>query len=517
MIYNLPLRHKITAIAVTTTAIVLMLASVLFIALEVNSYRRALVLELTTSADITSTNSTAAIRFGDRAAAQETLAALGKRPNIVSASIFTPGGRLFAHYGETVTPGNGNETRAPNEVADAALWRESGTLYEMIWTLRSVDLYGPISHDGDIIGAIHIRSNLAQFFTTIKIYVGVILLMIALAVALAWLLAARLQRHVTRPIHDLLDTMRAVTDQRDYSLRVREQGRDELGAVVDGFNAMLATTEEYEGELNAARYDAEAANRMKSEFLAHMSHELRTPLNAILGFSDFMLIEPLGPLGHRKYREYTEDIRGGGRHLLGVINDILDLSKIEAGATELSEEVFDAEALINECGRLLRERALNAGVDLRIDLEPGLPNLYGDPQLLKRGLLNLISNAVKFTPAGGNVSVRTSTQPDGDFAITVIDTGIGIDPEDIAHVLTPFGQAENVLNRTHDGTGLGLPLVKSFVELHGGVLELQSVIGFGTEVSMRLPGSRVRLRSIPGTATAEMLEREAVISARKFV
>ncbi len=506
MLANLPVRYKVTAIAVITTTIVLVLASVLFVALEINNYRRALVQELTAIAQITSSNSTAAILFNDWIAAQETLGALGARPNIESASLYTLDGKQFARFGGQVGRPEWLEGLAPNVQALPA--GNDGAIYSLSWSPVSVDLYGPVRFEDETIGAIYIRSSLAQIYATIETYLIVVLLIIAIAVFLAWLLAARLQKQVTSPIHELLETMQSVARNRNYALRAKRYGNDELGALVDGFNNMLAETEAHKTELNAARYEAESASRMKSEFLAHMSHELRTPLNAILGFSDFMMSEPLGPLGHDNYREYTQGIQVGGKHLLGVINNILDLSKIESGSAKLNEEVVDIAQVIDECVQMLSERAANSKIDFRVDAMSGLPHVYGDEHLLKRSLLNLLSNSIKFTPAGGEIIVQAKAKPESDFFLAVTDTGIGIAPEQISHVLTPFGQAENVFRRSHDGTGLGLPLVKSFVEMHGGKLDLKSSVGTGTHVTIRLPASRVRAQSAEKTAGGEDAPRQ---------
>lgn len=508
MFANLPVRFKVTAIAVITTTIVIVLASALFVALEINNYRRALVQELSAIAQITSSNSTAAILFNDGAAAEETLGALVARPNIESASIYTADGGQFARFGEPAGRLDLNRALRPNAGANSGADRKQA--YSVAWSLRSVDLSGPILFDDEIIGAIHLRSSLSQIYATIETYLQVVLLIIVLAIAVAWVLATRLRQQVTNPIHGLLETMQSVARNRNYSLRAKKHGNDELGALVDGFNQMLAETEAHKSEINAARREAESASRMKSEFLTHMSHELRTPLNAILGFSDFMLSEPMGPLGHDNYRDYMQDIQSGGKHLLEVINDILDLSKIESGTATLDEAVFDTEALIGECVRMLSERADNAGIELRVETMPGLPNLYGDEQLIKRSLLNLLSNAIKFTPANGKIIVQAAAQPGRDFFLAVTDTGIGIAPEDIGHVMTPFGQAENVFRRSHNGTGLGLPLVKSFVEMHGGKLDLKSSLGDGTHVTIRLPAARTRLRALPGSAAAEAPALEKV-------
>lgn len=500
MTRNFSVRHKVTMIAVMTTTIVLLLASVLFVVLEINNYRSALVQELTAIAQITSSNSTAAIAFDDRTAANETLSALEARPNIETAGIFTPNGNLFAGLSDGTL--HTIEKYLSENPAELSL--DSDQPYQMIWTRHSVDLYGPIELDGQVIGFIHIRSNLDQIEATIKTYLAIVLVIISLAIALAWLLASLLQRQVTVPIMGLLQTVSAVALERDYSLRAQRYGGDELGALVDGFNGMLAETEAHKIELNTARKEAESANQMKSDFLAQMSHELRTPLNAILGFSDFMLSEPHGPLGHESYLEYTRDIHGGGQHLLGVINDILDMSKIEAGAVELHEEMLDAEALLDESAKLLRERASKAGVILRAEVQPGLPHLFGDGQLVKRGLLNLLYNAIKFTPSGGQITVRADAASDGAITLTVIDNGVGIAAQNIEHCLTPFGQAENVLRRTHDGTGLGLPMVKSLIELHGGTLDLQSALGEGTKVTLRFPASRTRARPVGMSVVTDM-------------
>ncbi|NNE85882.1 MAG: hypothetical protein HKN28_18110 [Alphaproteobacteria bacterium] len=226
MIRNLSVRHKVTAITVMTTTIVLALASLLFVGLEINNYRRALVQELTAIAQISASNSTAAIIFDDKAAAEETLAALDARPNIETAAIFTPDGRLFA--GQTAATAGAAEEQMQPYLAE--LLRDDDPTFEFIWTLQSVDLYGPIELDGQTIGIIHIRSNLDQIIATIWTYLAVVMMIIGLAIGLAWFLAARLQRQFTAPIFGLVDTVNAVARERDYSLRAPKHSSDELGA-----------------------------------------------------------------------------------------------------------------------------------------------------------------------------------------------------------------------------------------------------------------------------------------------
>jgi signal transduction histidine kinase len=243
--------------------------------------------------------------------------------------------------------------------------------------------------------------------------------------------------------------------------------------------------------LARARDEAQMASRTKSEFLATISHELRTPLNAIIGFSEVMKDELFGPLGQSRYRDYAQDVHESGRHLLAVINDILDMAKIESGRLDLHEETIAIPALAADCVRLMRERAQQSGLSLELSVAADLPKLRGDSIKLKQIILNLLSNAVKFTPAGGRVELVSMAADDGGIDLAVIDTGTGMRPEDIPLALQPFRQVDTVLSRRHAGTGLGLPLSKALVELHGGQLMIESRLGEGTTVTVRLPAARV--------------------------
>ena len=244
-------------------------------------------------------------------------------------------------------------------------------------------------------------------------------------------------------------------------------------------------------DLSTARDQTEAESRAKSEFLASMSHELRTPLNAIIGFSEILNTEALGPIGSVKYRDYAGDIHESGQHLLDLINDILDLSKIESGQEELHEENIDIPKVTRSVIRLVGQRAEKNGVHLELELSDPSSGLRGDERRLKQILVNLLSNAVKFTEAGGKVILKIWCHVDSGYVFQVIDTGIGIAREDIPKALSQFGQVDSSLGRQHDGTGLGLPLTKSLVELHGGSLDLQSEVGVGTTVTVRFPAERI--------------------------
>jgi PAS domain S-box-containing protein len=233
----------------------------------------------------------------------------------------------------------------------------------------------------------------------------------------------------------------------------------------------------------------EELNQVKSDFLANVSHELRTPLNAIIGFSELIRDGSIGPLD-AKYKEYAGDIHESGRHLLKIINGILDISKIERGRLELRNDVVSIGETIERCERMIHPMALAAGVSLSIDVARSLPLIHADEIRLQEILLNLMSNAVKFTPTGGAVTVSASMET-GGLVIAVKDTGIGIKESDIAVALEPFRQIEGRLSRRFAGTGLGLPLAKRLVELHGGSLEIESKPSLGTTVRIRLPSERI--------------------------
>ena len=256
-------------------------------------------------------------------------------------------------------------------------------------------------------------------------------------------------------------------------------------------DALIAELEEEKSVSDEARRRAEAANNAKSRFLATMSHELRTPLNAILGFSEVMKTELFGPMENQTYREYAGNILDSGRHLLHLINEILDLTRIEAGRYELHEEPVRLADVTAECHKLLKLRADSKGLRVVEEFEPDLPVVWADQRAMRQISLNLMSNALKFTPRGGRITLAVGSTEDGGQYLSVRDTGPGIPEDEIPKVLQAFGQGALAHQSAEGGAGLGLAIVQNLIELHGGTLDLRSELRKGTDATVLLPGYRV--------------------------
>ena len=303
----------------------------------------------------------------------------------------------------------------------------------------------------------------------IQFAVGSIALALALGYAISWSLIG--------PVRHMDERLQQIASG-DFAGRVEIPNRDELGALAANLNRMSE-------ELGRLYQQLEAASRHKSEFLANMSHELRTPLNAIIGFSEVLLERMFGEL-NPKQEEYLQDIMTSGRHLLSLINDILDLSKVEAGRMELEPSAFDLPAALEGCLTLVRERATRHGITLGLTVDEDLGQIVADERKVRQVVLNLLSNAVKFTPEGGRVAVGAA-RADGGVEVSVSDTGIGIAQDEQEAIFEEFRQAASDYTRKREGTGLGLALSRKFVELHGGRIWVKSEVGKGSTFTFTLP------------------------------
>ncbi|MCB9984056.1 MAG: PAS domain S-box protein, partial [Rhodospirillales bacterium] len=277
------------------------------------------------------------------------------------------------------------------------------------------------------------------------------------------------------------------------TLELSQKRRFQVTTVMD-----ITLRKQMEHSLRMAKDQADAANRAKSVFLANMSHELRTPMNAIIGFSEMMMKETFGPLGHKKYKEYIGDVHSSARHLLSIINEVLDMSKIEAGRIEVDEGEIDIKGLIASVIRMLDSRAFGNDLQLVPEIAPDLPNLKGDQRLIRQVLINLINNAMKFSAPHDRIGISACMMDDGAMQFKISDHGKGIPENKIEQAMEPFGQVTSgAENAAIEGTGLGLPLAKAMVDLHGGSLHIKSEVGKGTDVYVTLPAHRVLERKRP--------------------
>ncbi|NIA68088.1 hypothetical protein HBA54_05745 [Pelagibius litoralis] len=287
----------------------------------------------------------------------------------------------------------------------------------------------------------------------------------------------------------------------------------QLDEAVNSVGALLTQKVQREAELEEARDQAELANRAMTSFLANMSHELRTPLNAINGFSEMMVMELFGPLGDPRYVDYAKQVHGSGHHLLALINDILDISKIEAGKADLSIDDVDLQNEAETCLELVQDKAIQGKLRLVMDFAPGLPILRADGRRLRQVLLNLLSNAIKFTEPGGEITVSAEWSATAGLRVVVRDNGIGIPAGKLDTVMQPFGQVENPYTRQHEGTGLGLPMAAALVKLHDGEFAIESELGRGTVVTFVLPAG---LAKVQHSAPLTLGSPRAVAAAARF-
>ncbi|HZQ91322.1 MAG TPA: response regulator [Terriglobales bacterium] len=514
---NRPVRFKLMASMLLVTGIALLLACAAFLVVDLLSLRDGLVRGVRTQGEIIASNTTSAILFDDAAAARGTLAALRAEPQISAAAIYRRDGALFATYSRTQT-------------SDAAVPPRLGEFADRFeFAGDRLIVTRPIVSDGEVVGGLFVEADLAVLYTRFRRYGLTATLVLAAAFAISLGISARAQRVICGPIQRLTELARRISVEKDYAARIHAPGHDELGQLGRTFNGMLdqlvadieartraenevrllneqleervavrtaqlaaanrelaasaAHIAQQNQELELRRREAERATQLKSAFLASMSHELRTPLNAILGFSE-LILDNAQQLTE-KQRRWMGHIRTAGKHLLQLINDILDLSKIESGQLTLSIEDFLLDEALPEVLSIIKPLAMSKHIAVTREVQPGL-TVRADRTRLKQVVYNLLSNAVKFTPDHGRVAIASSCR-DEFVTISVSDTGIGIAPDDQKVVFEEFRQVGESTRGTKEGTGLGLAIAKRLIERQGGTIWLESELGKGTTFRFTLP------------------------------
>jgi len=478
---RLSIRQKLVGMVALVTTSALIGAFGFHTIHDVQGYRRELVETSTLVARVVGDYAVPDIAFDDTESAATSLGKLAAMPAVRSAVLFDTSGRRFAAWGAPVKP------LLNIEHGPTTLFADDG--------LHVVE---PIYYRGDRLGSIYLLVSTAEVNHRILRDLAVLLTVLAITLSIALLVAYRLQRVISGPILELARTTHRVSLTGDTSLRATKMADDEIGALCDGFNDMLDKIEHREGERDAA----ELRTQEKTRFLANMSHELRTPLNSIIGFSEILLSRAKGLEG--RDRKFLGNIHTSGKHLLTIINDILDLSKVEAGRMDLQPEAVSLPALVEGVCTVMKPVADREGIALRVDAPHEVPWIWADPVKIKQILYNLISNAVKFSHHGSQVTIAVhelaaAESPLGEATLemSVRDEGIGIDPLEHHRIFDPFRQVDSTAGRRFGGTGLGLSLVKSFAEMHGGAVIVDSALGRGSSFRVLLP-----VRGVNGRAAA---------------
>ena len=500
---NLSIKRKLMLITMLTSTMALVLFSASFLVYDLISFRHFLTEDLATQAQIIGYHSAAAMAFKDQAAATETLAALKAKEDITVAVLYSPDGKIFARYDRA----NVNKPSLPNGLPAVDGFR---------FNARFLEVFHSISLNGEPSGRLFLQSDMSQWNSRAKRYASLLLMFMLGSDLLALLVASNLQNLISRPILRLEDTMRMVSTKRNYEVRALKFYDDEIGRLIDGFNTMLSEIQQRDAALQGANYElqsrtqeledevahrkqtqeellaakraAENASRAKSAFLANMSHELRTPLNAIIGYSE-MIEEEVRDSGRIEKIEDVQKIQSAGKHLSALINDVLDLSKIEAGKMGLHLENFELASMIQDMVSTFQSTVAKNDNTLELHLAPDLGEMHADITKVRQILFNLLSNACKFTEHGTLSMGVDRIEADGQqwIRFRVSDTGIGISPGQQENLFKEFSQADVSIARRYGGTGLGLAISHRFAQMMGGHISVESEQGKGSVFTLHLP------------------------------